>query len=235
MSEMPPAGEGAGADQRGQDWPPPYPPPPPPGQAPYPPPPPPGQAPYPPPFPPGQAPYPPPYTGGGYQAPFPPGWPSQPAGQPPYGYDPYQSPPRPALAGWWRRAGGLVLDAVVIGVLSVLVGLAARGSAALALALSAVVQLGYLTFMIGRYGQTLGMRVARVVLNDSATGTNQIGYSKALLRAIVASVIAIPASFFAPLILLPVINYLWPLWDARHQTWHDKAAGTVPMLGKGFR
>ena len=27
--------------------------------------------------------------------------------------------------------------------------------------------------------------------------------------------------------LVSLISYLWPIWDPKKQTWHDKAAGTV--------
>jgi uncharacterized RDD family membrane protein YckC len=24
-----------------------------------------------------------------------------------------------------------------------------------------------------------------------------------------------------------ILDYLWPLWDAKHQAWHDKVAASV--------
>lgn len=222
MSERPPSDGGRGADEGGQSWPPPYPPPPP-GQAPqYPPPPPPGQTPQ----------YPPPYPTGGYQQPPPPpGWYGQ-AAPPPPGYDPYApyaAPAQAELAGWWRRAGGLIIDSLIISVAAIAIGVAVRHSTALAIGVSGAVQLGYLILMIGRRGQTLGMQAAGVVLHDAAGSGTEIGYQKAALRAVTALVIALPSAFVPFLFVLPLLNYLWPLWDRQHQTWHDKVAGTLPM------
>lgn len=88
----------------------------------------------------------------------------------------------------------------------------------------------YITLMIGSRGQTLGMMAVGVQLYDVKTGTSAIGYPKALLRAATALVIGLPASFGVPLAgILPILNYLWPLWDQNNQTWHDKVAGTVAV------
>jgi uncharacterized RDD family membrane protein YckC len=46
-----------------------------------------------------------------------------------------------------------------------------------------------------------------------------IGYGRAFLRWLVSIV-----SF-----IVLFIGYLWMLWDPEKQTWHDKAAGSVPV------
>ena len=48
-----------------------------------------------------------------------------------------------------------------------------------------------------------------------------IGYGKALGRRLLASL-------FWWLLLIPgLLDVLWPLWDGRRQTWHDKVVGSV--------
>ena len=46
-----------------------------------------------------------------------------------------------------------------------------------------------------------------------------IGYGRAALRWLVSIVSA----------LVFLLGYLWMLWDSKKQTWHDKAAGSVPI------
>jgi hypothetical protein len=33
--------------------------------------------------------------------------------------------------------------------------------------------------------------------------------------------------------ILQLLNYLWPLWDPRHQTWADKVVGSVVLARSG--
>lgn len=207
MSDIPRSGE-QGAGDGSQSWPPPYPPPP--------------------------SPPPPPYPGDRSPGP-PPSWtgenaPPPPAGSYYGGYGPSQSLGMPLLAGWWRRAGGLIIDALIVGAVVFLISLAiTRKTTTIGYAVSIAVQLVYQIVLIGRQGQTIGMRALGIVLQDTSTGRSQIGYQKSALRAITAFVIALPAQFVAPLILLPLVSFLWPLWDRQNQTWYDKVAGTIPL------
>ncbi|MHB1986590.1 MAG: RDD family protein [Acidimicrobiales bacterium] len=134
------------------------------------------------------------------------------------------------LAGWWRRLGGALIDGIIIAVVAVLFGLAFRHQLYVGLILAEVAQLVYLVLMIGSRGQTLGMMVVGVQLHDARTGSTAIGYRRALLRAVTALVIELPSSLGLPLAgILPLLNYLWPTWDRKNQTWHDKAAGTIAV------
>jgi uncharacterized RDD family membrane protein YckC len=71
-----------------------------------------------------------------------------------------------------------------------------------------------------RSGQTPGKRAVGIQVRDAVTGES-IGYPRALGRYL--------AQVFAALILpiLTAIDLLWPLWDDRHQTLHDKAVNAV--------
>lgn len=250
MSETPPSGEeeqsAPGAAPGGREsWPPPsYPPPPPPpagspppwGQPvaePPPPPPPYGQPGTEPPRYPGPSQQPgygaPPYGSAPYGAP---GYGAAPPAQGQWG-DPYQygaTPAGPVLAGWWRRFWGALIDGVVVGIVAFILVAAFRHHEAIAVGLGEVFQLAYLVGMIGSRGQTLGMMAVRVQLHDANTGSTAIGYPKALLRALTAIVLGLPLALGLALGgILPLLDYLWPLWDKRNQTLHDKVAGTVAV------
>ena len=36
-------------------------------------------------------------------------------------------------------------------------------------------------------------------------------------------------SILGTISILQLLNYLWPLWDARRQTWADKVVGSVVL------
>ena len=65
-------------------------------------------------------------------------------------------------------------------------------------------------------GGTLGKKALGLRVEDAKTGEN-IGMARSFLRYIVAIASAIAL----------LIGYLWCIWDADKQTWHDKAAGSV--------
>ncbi|MGA2528935.1 MAG: RDD family protein [Acidimicrobiales bacterium] len=127
------------------------------------------------------------------------------------------------LASWSFRALGAVADAVVVGIPTYLIALGAgvhtrTGFAYLDLAVSFV----YSFALIGFWGHTLGMAALRLYAVDAYEGGTPIGTLKAAIRSATAGVLQIipPAA---------VLDLLWPLWDPRNQTIHDKAAGTVVL------
>ena len=168
---------------------------------------------------------------------------------PPYGPPPY-APPPPGyaqtwgggsaagsggwnLAGWWRRVGGYLIDEIIVGVPLVIVVVALRNHrdiSDISAVLGELVGFVYVTIMIAIRGQTLGMMAAGIKLYDFKSGSGTIGYPKAALRAGVAILISLPFALHVPLAsVLVMLNLLWPLWDQKNQTWHDKAAGTVAV------
>ncbi len=68
-----------------------------------------------------------------------------------------------------------------------------------------------LTYLVGRSGQSWGRKVAdlKVVNSDGAP----IGFWRSLGRNLFAAFIS------APLLYL---GFLWVIWDAQKQAWHDK-------------
>ncbi|HUY22148.1 MAG TPA: RDD family protein [Acidimicrobiales bacterium] len=252
-----PDGEGPGtspepapAPPSPPDYPPPAPPDyPPPG---YPPSPPPGYPPpplypngHPPPAP--QAPgYPPPAAGGWAQPP-PGGFPPPP---PPPGYGaayggPYGAPqgapqwspgytvPVSPFASYGARVGGWLIDWLITSVIGAVVLLplhAVRQSVVVngsrfnvsgrGVAISALIVVIYATVFIGWRGQTPGMMAVRARAVDAAGGGG-IGYGRALGRVVFEYLLAV-------VLFLPwIVDMLFPLWDQRRQTLHDKVTNTV--------
>ena len=70
---------------------------------------------------------------------------------------------------------------------------------------------------LGRTGQTWGRRIVGVRVVDQNT-LQPIGFGRALGRSLFAIIIS-NAIFY--------LGYLWMLWDAEKQTWHDKVVGSI--------
>lgn len=201
------------------------PPPPPPGNQP--PPPPPGNQP-----PPGYG-YPPP------QAPPPPGY-----GYPPpqaYGAAPVGS--TVPYATWWSRVGAYLLDGlIVLGLIIVplVAGLIIAFKDAetdvdgnitggvepigvVILVLAGVIAFAFDIWnrgiRTGTKGQSLGKGIIgiQVVRADSGVFLGAGGgFLRWLMETILGSITCVQ-----------LLNVLWPLWDEKHQTWHDKIVGSV--------
>ena len=82
----------------------------------------------------------------------------------------------------------------------------------------------------GPRGQTIGKRVLRIRVVDDATGKPldaQRGLTRAVLPLAFGVASILGDSTFTIALLANLLDGLWPLWDPRKQTWHDKAAGSV--------
>lgn len=150
-------------------------------------------------------------------------------------------------AGWGSRAGAAIIDWIVIGVPSwiimAILGVGFAASSDLTIdpqtgqltgdtsGFFATFIVAWLILMIAGIlykvlmegsprGQTVGKMVLKIRVRDAQTG-GAITYGKAALRWFVGAILWI-------LLYIPgVIDLLFPLWDARKQTLHDKAAGTI--------
>jgi len=127
------------------------------------------------------------------------------------------------LAGWGFRALGAIADAVVIGLATYLIDrvTAIHGRTGY-LYLDLAVSFGYSFALIGFWGHTLGMALLRLDAVDAIDGRLPIGPTKAAIRSLAAGVLTI-------IPIAAIVDLLWPLWDPRNQTLHDKAAGTVVL------
>ena len=182
---------------------------------------------------------------------------TNPAGGPPPpagGAPPPEGPPPPTPAGggtpvttplgaaaqpyaeWWKRVVAALIDGVILYIVNIIVsaifgldtaadvtggggGLFARfvvGN----LVLLAVGVAYYVTLNGSDRGQTVGKMALKIAVRDDATGA-PAGYAKAFIRYIVGAVL------FLLCIVPGVIDLLFPLWDPKRQTLHDKAANTV--------
>lgn len=70
---------------------------------------------------------------------------------------------------------------------------------------------------IGKRGASIGQE--KLKLRVIATDGSQVPTSRLVVRLLVQS-------GFVLVPLLPLLDLLWPLWDAHRQTLHDKAVGT---------
>ncbi|MFI0486807.1 RDD family protein [Actinomadura sp. 9N215] len=190
----------------------------------------------------------PPAQPGYGQPPAQPGYGQQPpAAQPGYGAPPQAPPGQPGyqevhhhhygsggqLAEWGSRAGGAIIDGLIIGAplfVLYMVGLllASAGDGAGVLGLLLIV-IGYiaafaaslwLIYQEGTTGQTIGKRQMGIRLVSAQTG-QPIGFGMAFVRRL-----AHIADSFAC-----YIGYLWPLWDDRKQTFADKICNTLVVRG----
>jgi uncharacterized RDD family membrane protein YckC len=175
---------------------------------------------------------------------FPPGQPGQfPPGQPgqyrPQGYNPYgqggpgfgygYAPPG-QLAGWPIRVGASLLDSLIlmiptfVGIISALVidgdqeelgsggGIAMVGGFFVAF----LVWVWNRVIQQGRTGQSFGKKLTGLKVVDAQTG-QLIGMGKNLGREVCAQIF----NQFC------ILNVLWPLWDDKQQTWHDKVVSDI--------
>ena len=176
---------------------------------------------------------PPSYPGQGY-----PGYPP-PAGYPPPGYQGYGNyPATPPYASYAARAGGWLIDWVIVTVVTYLVaipldasnfasvhvhnsnGTTGHLSVAVPVVEILLVLLYGALFIGSRRGQTPGMMAVGARAVDRDTGA-PIGFARALGRGAFEYLMAVV--FFLPWIL----DMLWPAWDARRQTLHDKVTRTI--------
>jgi uncharacterized RDD family membrane protein YckC len=147
-------------------------------------------------------------------------------------------------AEWWQRAVALLIDSVIIGIPAAIVialaGLSTIGditttdafgndrlntAAFRHLLLGALIAFGigilYRTIMEGSArGQTIGKMAMGIAVRDLDDG-GSIGYARAFGRWLVGYILWV-------IIYIPgIIDALFPLWDPKKQTLHDKAVRSV--------
>jgi uncharacterized RDD family membrane protein YckC len=95
----------------------------------------------------------------------------------------------------------------------------------LVLFIGAVFFVGYATVMLGSpRGQTVGMMAVGVrARTDERLGP--LGPARALRRSLVQLGLAYT-------VVGGLLDVLWPLWDAKNQTLHDKAVGSVVVVAR---
>lgn len=71
----------------------------------------------------------------------------------------------------------------------------------------------------------MGKRALGIVVTDQNSG-QAIGAGRALGRWLIYSVL------WYVLFVPGLINALWPLWNERHQAWHDLAVGSLVVCNR---
>lgn len=123
----------------------------------------------------------------------------------------------PALAGFWRRSGAFIVDAIIL----VAVDQVIRDTigASVERPLGIVLALTYATLLVGSRGQTIGMQALKIRVIGVGT-SDAIGYKRAFIRWI--GVVISAAALF--------VGFLWMIWDREKQCWHDKFASDLVVL-----
>lgn len=189
---------------------------------------------------------PPPPAPGGYGAPPPPGYGAPPPPPPVYGYGQapppaygygYGGPPLPQalqgkeLADWGIRVGATLIDALIyIVVLAVAFGIAAALDNPVGWVIFALLFIGAWfipVFLMIRDGDRNGMTIGKQVCNIRVVKEDgqKIEFGFATLREVAVRqiLIGIIGGFF---FIVPLLDVLWPLWDDKNQTLHDKIVST---------
>jgi uncharacterized RDD family membrane protein YckC len=108
-------------------------------------------------------------------------------------------------AGQGSASSGSVVAAVTLGLIAALIALVWLG--------------GYYAFFWSRTGQTYGKRMMGIRVTREDGQLLSVGES--LLRSILGMGILDSIVFGIPL------GWLWPLWDEKHQAWHDKIVHSI--------
>src|SRR5215204_1777011 len=123
-----------------------------------------------------------------------------------------------AYAGIGARFVALIVDGIIIGVVSSIIGLIFGSSPGEFNAGGQVMQLlitaAYYIYLIGSSGLTLGGRLLNCKVVDANGQTPS--YGTAAIRYLMSLV---SAAVF-------LIGYIWAFFDKNKQTWHDKVANT---------
>jgi uncharacterized RDD family membrane protein YckC len=173
-----------------------------------------------------QAPYGQQQPGYGYPPPPPPGY----AAQQPYGATGLP-PGMPPFATWWQRVGAWLIDNLPALIGGWITDIAyydwGNGPRVTGWVISFVglVWAVYNAYLAGKTGQSTGKRLAGIRLARYADG-QVVGAAYGILRLFMNAV------FWAICVIPGVLNYLWPLWDQKSQTWSDKIASSVVVQAR---
>lgn len=189
------------------------------------------------------------YPGSDEQPATPPGYgPPPPAyGNPPPAYGAAQyGPPTVPYASWWSRVGAYLLDGLIafgIAIVPFIIGGIIIGTTAstttdsdgFTTATNAGNPLGYVFLVVGyvalfgfqiwnigvrqgKKGQTLGKQIVGIQVVRAENG-QFLGAGAGFLRWLMLAILG----------GICFLDFLWPLWDDKKQSWHDKIVGSVVL------
>jgi uncharacterized RDD family membrane protein YckC len=135
-------------------------------------------------------------------------------------------------ARWWSRVGATLVDALVLIVPNFVVDLLA--GRAVGSLITSLLQAAYVIVLLGTQSRTIGNRAAGTTVVD--TNGQPLTMWRSFIRWLSMAIMAAPVLVGAfvggalfVLVLIPLIDDLWPLWDRKNQTLHDKMAGTYVL------
>ena len=127
-------------------------------------------------------------------------------------------------AGFWRRFGAYLIDAILLGIPYGILIAIAPDAVGVIYVLWLILQIAYYVVLEGGpKGQTVGKMALGIRVYDLKQG-GPIGYGRGFIRWIGR----IPSG------LLLLLGYFWMLWDKENQTWHDKFAGSVVVPTESY-
>jgi uncharacterized RDD family membrane protein YckC len=114
--------------------------------------------------------------------------------------------------GFVPRLGATIIDWIILGVIGGILQRVLGGG--VGGGLSTLVSIAYLLYFWTSTGQTLGHKL--LGLKVTKTDGGPIDITTAIIRYVGTIIAAIPLG----------LGFLWVLWDAEKQGWHDKIAKT---------
>lgn len=124
----------------------------------------------------------------------------------------------PGLAPYGKRIGGYLIDGTILLVAGVVleIGAGSNGGNVIGIALGFL----YAFILIAVWqGHTVGMKALKLQA-VKADDQGSVDWGASAIRSVIHIVLWI--TFIGG-----ILDLLWPLWDAKNQTLHDKAAGTI--------
>jgi uncharacterized RDD family membrane protein YckC len=179
----------------------------------------------------------------GYTTTPPPG-----AGGPPVATAPGAVAGRYTLAGWWSRAGALIVDGLIVGIGGVLLAIAITAPFSigffagedagivslfvgflLAVVCVSIAALFYAPWLMARTnGKTLG-RMATGIRVVRANG-QPMTFGFAMLREVAVKALLFGIAGSITFGLAQLLDYLWPLWDEENRALHDFIVDTRSVV-----
>lgn len=134
-------------------------------------------------------------------------------GQPQYGY----GQPQLQYVSVWPRAGAVIIDGIILGVVFYILDLILQNASTVALILEVILYFGYFIVMEAMRGATLGKMLLR--LRVVKTDGSPISWSESVIRNLLRIIDALPTAYIVGAILI----WTSPL----RQRLGDRAAKTV--------
>ena len=139
-------------------------------------------------------------------------------------------------ASYGKRVGAFVIDVVLCYILIVVLGGIggallftgySSGNAAGGLFLLAALAASWLYFLwpTASSGQTLGKKMLKIKVVDAS------GYAPGWGKSFMRYVVGFGLENLLMYVMIGLLGWLWPLWDANKQAWHDKIGGTFVIDG----